>query len=58
MAHLNNTLFYKKLDDDFMKQFSYDIMSVLAAMTKREKLDRDTFDLLRPKKAKTRGYTG
>ena len=53
MVHLNNMLFYKKLDDNSMKQFLYKIMSVLAGMTKREKLDRDTFDILQPNNAMT-----
>ena len=44
--HLNNTLFYKKLGDDPMERFLEEITSVLAPMSKREMLDRDTFDFL------------
>ena len=39
-------LFYKKLGDDPTERFSEEIMSVLAGMTEREMLDRDTFDFL------------
>ena len=50
MDHLNNALFYEKLVDDPMERFSEEIMSVLAGMTKRQTLDRDMFDFLKPKK--------
>ena len=45
MDHLN-TLFYEKLQDDPTKRFSEEITTVLAGMTEREILGRDTFDFL------------
>ena len=53
MDHLNNMLFYEKLGNDPTERFSEEIMSVVAGMTEREMLSRDTFDFLRPKNART-----
>ena len=53
MDHLNNTLFYEKLQDDPTERFLVEIMTVLAGMTEREILGRDTFDFLQPRNART-----
>ena len=53
MDHLNNMLFYEKLQDDPTERFSEEITTVLAGMTEREILDRDTFDFLRPRNVRT-----
>ena len=36
MDHLNNTLFYEKLEDNRTERFSEEITAVLAGMTKKE----------------------
>ena len=53
MGHLDNTLFYEKLSDNPTEWFSEEITSALAEMTKRKILDKDAFDFLQPKNAKT-----
>ena len=51
MDHLSNMLLYEKLGDDTTEQLLEEITSVLARMTERETLDRDTFEFLQPKNA-------
>ena len=46
MDHFNNMLFYENLQDYPTERFSEEITKVLAGMTEREVLDRDTFDFL------------
>ena len=53
MDPLNNMLFYEKLQDDSTEWFSEEITTVLAGMTEREILEKDAFDFLRPRNART-----
>ena len=46
-------LFDENLQDDPTERFSEEITTVLAGMTEREILDRDMFDFLRPRNART-----
>ena len=49
MEHLNNIQSYEKLSEDPTERFSEEITSYLMSMFKRNILDRDTFEFLRPK---------
>ena len=53
MDQINNTLLHEKLEDEPMKQFSKVITTVLAELTERKIVDRDTFYFLRPRNART-----
>ena len=53
MNHLNKTDFYERLLEDRTERFSEEITSSLAGMHERRILSGDTFEFLRPKKART-----
>ena len=53
MSHLNNTQFCEKLSEDPTERFSEEITSSLREMHERRVINRDTFEFLRPKKART-----
>ena len=46
MDHLNDTQFYRKLENDPMERFSEEIKVFLAGMTDRKIIDRETLDFL------------